>query len=78
MVIHQSPVSFVVVKERSIERANALFSPLGVKVVTSHRFLGGVIGDNEGQMEFLRSRFKEWSHILNQLSEITIGLPMQH
>ena len=51
--------SYVVVNERSIERANALFGPLGVKVVTSHRFLGGVIGDNEGQLEFLKSRVKE-------------------
>ena len=67
--------SYTVVNERSIERANALFGPLGVKVVTSHRFLGGVIGDNEGQMEFLRSRVKEWSHILNQLSEIAIEQP---
>ena len=67
--------SYVVVNERSIKRANVLFSPLGVKVVTSHRFLGGVIGDNDGQKEFLRSRVKEWSHILNQLSEIAIEQP---
>uniref|UniRef100_A0A1X7U925 Reverse transcriptase domain-containing protein n=1 Tax=Amphimedon queenslandica TaxID=400682 RepID=A0A1X7U925_AMPQE len=67
--------SYVVVNERSIERARILFSPLGVNVVTSHRFLGGVVGDREGQTGFIKSRVEKWSHILNRLAEIAVEQP---
>ena len=61
--------SYIVVNVRSVERANTIFGPLGVNVVTSHRFLGGVVGDRDGRNEFLRSQVDGWSDILDHLSE---------
>ena len=47
---------YVVVDETDFAEANTLFGHLGVKVVTSHRFLGGHIGLSKGLQELIRGR----------------------
>ena len=50
--------SYIVVDSEDLAWAEDLFYDLGVKVVTSHRILGGVIGDKLGQETYVKEKFK--------------------
>jgi len=46
----------LVVHHNSVSEAKALFSQMSIKIVTSHRFLGGLIGDSNSAMEFVTEK----------------------
>ena len=52
----------LVVDHKSVSEATALFSHMGIKIVTSHRFLGEgeFIGDSNSAMEFVAEKVQKW------------------
>ena len=67
--------SCLVAKEAMIPLARSLFQDLGVHIVTSCRFLGGVIGDAVGKNEFIFHKVKEWSQYVEALSKLAVNQP---
>ena len=67
--------SLLVVKEPLISQANALFSDLGIKIATSGRLLGSVVGDHEGTESFVTNKVNEWSGHIRKLSSIAHTQP---
>jgi hypothetical protein len=67
--------SYLVVPERLKDRAESLFVPLGVKVVTGQRFLGGYIGDKEGRQIFVSKKIVEWCNYVEQLANVAKTQP---
>ena len=49
-------------------KAEEIFHGTGIKVVSSHRLLGGVIGDLDGKNNFIDSQVKKWKEELLLLS----------
>uniref|UniRef100_A0A0K8TJ54 Reverse transcriptase domain-containing protein n=2 Tax=Lygus hesperus TaxID=30085 RepID=A0A0K8TJ54_LYGHE len=52
--------SFLVIKDGLEEESRALFGDLNVKIVYSHRFLGGVIGSPAQKKEYVREKVQKW------------------
>lgn len=46
--------SFFVVSRDYLTEAHSIFDELGVNRVTNHRFLGGVVGNEEGKADFVK------------------------
>ena len=67
--------SFVVVNADYLDDAHNLFDDLHVNVVTSHRLLGGVVGETSECMQFVSSRVEEWSQLIERLSVIARDQP---
>uniref|UniRef100_A0A1X7V433 Reverse transcriptase domain-containing protein n=1 Tax=Amphimedon queenslandica TaxID=400682 RepID=A0A1X7V433_AMPQE len=67
--------SFFVVHASMISEAHSFFKDLGVKISTSCRYLGGMIGCDTGINDFISLRVKEWVHHLELLSNIAINQP---
>jgi hypothetical protein len=65
----------LIVKEPYFELAKNIFGGTGVNIVTSHRFLGGVIGDPSGQHKFITSTVQESSNHITLLSSIANDQP---
>jgi len=40
--------------------AEQLFSSLGVSVVCNHHYLGGFIGESDGQTAFVQNKVRQW------------------
>ena len=56
----------VVSRDRLVD-ARELFINYGVTVTTSHRLLGGVIGDQPGSVAFIEGRVSEWLAVIEKL-----------
>ena len=67
--------SYLVVKESMIPQAQELFGDLGIKITTSNRLLGGVIGDTAGCEAFVNKKVQDWINLINVLSDIAITQP---
>uniref|UniRef100_A0A1X7SXG4 Reverse transcriptase domain-containing protein n=1 Tax=Amphimedon queenslandica TaxID=400682 RepID=A0A1X7SXG4_AMPQE len=67
--------SYLIVKEATFDHATALFEDYGVNVVTSRRFLGGVIGSTTERDLFVSHKVEEWSHTVELLASIAIHQP---
>ena len=67
--------SHLVVKESMIDTASSLFANTGINIVTSCRFLGGVIGDQSGKMSFVSNKVDEWSRYVDLLSSVAEDQP---
>ena len=67
--------SHLVVKESMIDTASSLFANTGINIVTSCRFLGGVIGDQSGKMSFFSNKVDEWSRYVDLLSSVAENQP---
>ena len=53
--------SYLIVDEGYISQAKTFFEPLGVNVVSGHRYLGSFIGSKEQKSDYLRVKADEWS-----------------
>ena len=51
------------------------FEDVGIKIVTSCQFLGGVIGDTAGTNDFITKKASEWEHYVKLLSSIAVDEP---
>ena len=69
-----SKCSFIV-KVSMVDHASSMFEGTGVKVVTSCRFLGGVIGDHSGKVSFVMQKVREWSHSVQLLASVSKQQP---
>ena len=67
--------SYLVVDECDIAKAKQLFGDLGVKVVTHHRLLGGVIGSDEGREQFIKGKVAAWVESAKQLAVLAPRQP---
>lgn len=52
--------SFLVIKSGLEDQSRAIFGDLNVKIVHSHRFLGGVIGSPSQKKEYVRKKVQQW------------------
>ena len=67
--------SYVVVDETDLAEANALFGHLGVKVVTSHRLLGGHIGLSSGLHEYVDEKVARWKDYVARITSVAPSQP---
>ena len=67
--------SFLVVDNLFEEDAIKIFEDTGVNIVMSHRFLGSVIGDQEGKDNFVRRSVSDWISQLVRLVKIAQSQP---
>ena len=67
--------SVVVVASKYVEIAKSAFQNVGVKVVTGHRFLGGVVGEREFCVQFVREKVDVWVDCVDKLSQAAIKAP---
>ena len=67
--------SVLVVDVEFHSKAEEIFHGTGIKVVSSHRLLGGVIGDLDGKNNFIDSQVKKWKEELLLLSNIASTQP---
>ena len=52
-----------------------IFSPLGVQVVTIHRFLGGFLGDTSARDEFFSCKIHQWVSDITYLAQLAVPQP---
>ena len=62
--------SFLVVDDSFVNEAETLFDDCGIQVVSSRRFLGGMIGDSNDEIRFIDSKVDDWICELNVLALI--------
>ena len=67
--------SYVVVEETDLAEANALFDHLGVKAVTSHRFLGEHIGLISGLHEYVDEKVARWKDYVVRIASVAPSQP---
>ena len=67
--------SYLVVDKKFTVQASKIFDQLGIKVVHSRRFLGGVIGDKPGKSAFVSDLTKKWVSKLKCLTMIATTQP---
>ena len=67
--------SYLAVNESFISFAKSLFDDIGIKVVTSERVLGGVIGERSGRDLFVVGKLQKWLCNVQQLSSIATTQP---
>ena len=67
--------SVVVVASKYGEIAKSTFQNMGVKVVTGHRFLGGVVGEMEYCVKFAREKVDVWVDCVDKLSQAAVKAP---
>jgi len=62
----------LVVQPSDMQKATDMFHDLGVKVVSSSRFLGGFVGERSLAADFVSNNVKAWCNCIQQLSEVAI------
>ena len=73
---HPEPSKTVlIVGPSDVQRAFALFSDLGIRVVSGGRFLGGFIGESNLAAEFVSSKVQLWSRCIRKLSDVADSQP---
>ena len=73
---HPEPNKCVlVVHPDHLSSAQSLFDAYGVRVLTSHRLLGGVVGDKDGLMSYVTGRVNSWISIVEKLVVIAESQP---
>ena len=65
----------VVVDSSCYDCAVQIFSPVGVQVVTSHRFLGGFLGDTSARDEFVSCKVRQWVSDVTHLAQLAVPQP---
>lgn len=63
------------VKADFLDEAHDLFDDLKVNVVTSHRLLGGVVGESSECLQYVKGRVEDWSFMVERLSVIAKDQP---
>ena len=64
-----------VIDETDFAEANTLFGHLGVKVVTSHRLLGGHIGLSKGLQEYVDEKVARWKDYVARTASVAPSQP---
>ena len=68
--------SWLIVKEKELERAQQIFHGTGVNITTEGRkYLGGFVGTVEGASEYVRGLVRSWVDQLKELSKIAKSEP---
>ena len=67
--------SSLVVKSDMVNLATSVFGDVGINVVTSCRFLGGIVGSSVGRDEFVSLKVDVWEQHVNLLSDIAKDQP---
>ena len=67
-----------VVAPMYVEIAKIFFKNMGVKVVTGHRFLGGVVGEKEYCVQFVREKVYVWVDCVTNCLKLLSRHPRQH
>ena len=67
--------SSLIVKSDSIDSATRVFGDIGIKVVTSCRFLCGIIGSSGECDEFVSTKTEEWEQHVNLLCDLAKDQP---
>ncbi|KAL1446441.1 hypothetical protein WDU94_000585 [Cyamophila willieti] len=67
--------SYLIVKEEQKFEAERIFNRYGIKVVTSHRVLGSVIGKEDEKKEYVTQKVNEWIQCVQKLSKAAIKYP---
>ena len=65
----------LIVKESLLNQASLLFGDLGLRVTTSSRFLGGVIGDLAGKTSYVSTKVQGWIDLVHSLSSVALTQP---
>ena len=65
----------LIVVPSDVQRASALFSDLGIRVVSGGGFLGGFIGESNLAAEFVSSKVQLWSRYVRKLSDVADSQP---
>ena len=61
--------SYLIVNDEYVHEANAVFKESGIHVVTSHQFLGGIIGDSTAKESYVKSKVMKWIESVEQLAK---------
>ena len=67
--------SILVVKPQLVEAAKLRFEPLGFKISTGDRYLGGFLGDSTSQGAYIDKKVEGWVDGIARLSRIAISSP---
>ena len=65
----------VVVASKYVEIAKSTFQNGGVKVVTGLRFFGGIVGEREYCVQFVREKVDVWVDCVDKLSQAAVKTP---
>ena len=60
-----------------VSQASTLFGHLGIKIVTSHHFLGGFIVDSSSSSAFVSEKVQMWVSSVRNLSEVAVSQPQR-
>ena len=73
---HPEPSKTVlVVGPSDVQQASALFSDLGIKIMSGGRFLGGFIGKPSLVANFVSDKVQLWSRCVQRLSDVATSQP---
>ena len=62
--------SVLVVSSKFLADAHRIFDGVRINIKTSHRLLGGVVGDRAGCEYFMKDRIQEWSFPVDRLAVV--------
>ena len=65
----------LVVNPDHLDSAREMFNGFGVQVKTSHRLLGGVVGDQTGMLSYVEECVEEWIRIIEKLAIVSKTQP---
>ena len=69
--------SLLIMHPENIETGKDFGAHHGFRVCTGARYLGGYIGDNESQINWLRERTLTWEKNINKISETAMKCPQE-
>ena len=64
-------------RDKTMDEAKCVFQDSGVQTVTSCQFLGGVIGDLPGRIQYVNMKVDEWERYVRLLAFVTYDLPQE-
>ena len=62
--------SILVVAERNVPRAKEYFRGMGVQFITGSRHLGGFIGEQEAEDQWIQSKVEGWAESVRKLAGV--------
>ena len=71
----ESSKTALVVGPSDVQQASALFSDLGIRVVSGGSFLGGFIGEPSLVANFVSDKIQLWSRCVQRLSDVAASQP---
>ena len=62
--------SILVVAEQNVPRATEYFRGMGIKIVTGSRYLGGFVGEQETENQWVRTKVERWEESVSNLAGV--------